>query len=80
MKHKILIGMLLLSLILLSGCIDVAKTGSAYFDIPCETSCDDCERQEACNKICEESGIRIIDYQHNNEVFFKEGKFICKCF
>lgn len=67
----------LLSLLVLSGCN--TKTETAYFDMGCGESYDTCNKQIECNNICDNSGIRISNHEHNNKVMFEEGNFICKC-
>ena len=78
MNKKILIIFALLSLVFLSACN--GKTDSAYFDMDCNEDCNACTKQVDCDNICDNSGIRINNYKHKNEVMFEEGKFICKCY
>lgn len=76
---KILMILLLVSMIGLVGCGNNAKTFAAYFDMPCEDDCSSCNKQKVCDDICDNSGIRITMYDHNNKVLFKDGSFVCKC-
>ena len=71
---------IILGLLVLSGC---NTTTCAYFDMN-ESCCCNCKYDykliEKCNDICDNSGIRIRKYQHENEIIKKDGCFICKCY
>lgn len=75
MKTKIILSLILL-LTVVSGCT-FGKTDTAYFDMPCNMSCNSCDK-EMCDNICQDSGIRVYRADRSN-IFFHEGTFICRC-
>ncbi len=80
MNKFLFVALLLVTLLLLSGCTSY-ETPDAYFDlgIECETKENSCELQERCNTLCDTSGIRIRNYGRNNKVAIYDGKYICRC-